>query len=152
MNWFKKAWERFRYVIEINGDQYLVRYRLFKRPAMFGWPERRYYLHHILRSDADREYHDHPWDFSSLVLWGSYREHRRTWDGEEGWIEMRPWLSFAKRKAGDLHRVELDRPCWTFVVTGPKEHNWGFVGSNNEWIHWEEYENNRHENEQAERH
>jgi hypothetical protein len=32
------------------------------------------YLHKIMRSDADRELHDHPWAFASLILWRGYHE------------------------------------------------------------------------------
>lgn len=32
------------------------------------------YIHKLLRSDADRCLHDHPWDFFSFVLKGSYVE------------------------------------------------------------------------------
>lgn len=33
-------------------------------------------LHHILLSDEDRDCHDHPWSFLSIILWGGYFEHR----------------------------------------------------------------------------
>jgi hypothetical protein len=35
-------------------------------------------LHHILRSDDDRDLHDHPWSFLSIVLKGGYWEHTPT--------------------------------------------------------------------------
>jgi|ERR1700722_3783114 len=43
------------------------------------------YLHYFHRSDAD-EFHDHPWNFASLILWRGYFEvttsgHRRYWPG-----------------------------------------------------------------------
>lgn len=31
-------------------------------------------LHHILRSDKGRDMHDHPMDFTTFILWGSYIE------------------------------------------------------------------------------
>lgn len=56
-----------------NGEPYLVRY--------FVWHDNKgpvkkshIYLHHIVASDPDREHHDHPWDFYSLMLWGGYWE------------------------------------------------------------------------------
>lgn len=33
-------------------------------------------FHRILRSDEGRDFHDHPWEFSSLILSGGYVEHR----------------------------------------------------------------------------
>lgn len=56
-----------------NADGYLARYFIWnnnkgevKKPHI--------YLHHILKSDPDREHHDHPWDFYSLILAGGYWE------------------------------------------------------------------------------
>jgi hypothetical protein len=34
------------------------------------------YLHHLLRSDYDRAFHDHPWGFVTFLISGSYTEHR----------------------------------------------------------------------------
>ena len=33
-------------------------------------------LHNILQSDEGRDHHDHPFDFTSLILRGGYVEHR----------------------------------------------------------------------------
>src|ERR1700728_4812444 len=51
-----------------DGDPYLDRLRLVQTP-WFG-----VYLHHIHRADRERDPHDHPWWFASLVLAGSYEE------------------------------------------------------------------------------
>lgn len=34
------------------------------------------YLHHFFRSDDDPDPHDHPWDFTSLILKGGYRDEQ----------------------------------------------------------------------------
>lgn len=85
-------------------------------------------LHHILRSDAAREPHDHSWDFTSLLLTGGY------WEVFEGSRWWRPQFSLVRRRAEDLHRVELARPVWTLVATGPERREWGF-SVNGERIH-----------------
>jgi hypothetical protein len=54
-----------------DGDVYMVR-RAFNTPL--GGVK----LHHILRSDDDRDLHDHPWSFLSIVLKGGYWEHTPT--------------------------------------------------------------------------
>lgn len=101
-------------------------------------------LHQIVRGDGDREMHDHPFAFLSLILWGGYFEHRPNprycgpvpgSDLSRGAFDatqqsVRRWhgpLSFVFRRAGDLHRLTLDRPAWTLVFRGPIRREWGFL-------------------------
>lgn len=85
------------------------------------------FLHRFHRSDDDDALHDHPWPFTSVILWGGYYEHtadragrvRRRWYG--------PGRVLA-RSAAHRHRVELPagRDCWTLVFRGPKAKSWSF--------------------------
>lgn len=91
-------------------------------------------LHRFHRSDADRELHDHPWAFVSLILWRGYieetpRGRRRKWPG---------MLLF--RPANWIHRVELlhGRPAWTLVLCAPRKRIWGFWLSG-QWEQWTHY-------------
>lgn len=90
-------------------------------------------FHHILRSDPDRDLHDHPWDFTSLLLSGSYVEVSGA--GER--LFVAPVVLV--RSAEFAHRLILeDGPVWSYVVTGPVRRRWGFhteVG----WMSWNEY-------------
>lgn len=52
-----------------TDDVYMTRYILFRSP-LFS-----IYIHQFLRSDRD-SYHDHPWNFWTYVVSGSYIEHR----------------------------------------------------------------------------
>ena len=54
--------------IELNGDVYMRRFYLQRSKQMSVR------VHHILRSDAGIDLHDHPWDFTSYVLKGAYTE------------------------------------------------------------------------------
>jgi hypothetical protein len=54
-----------------DGVPYMIRRAINTR---FGGVK----LHHILRSDDDRDLHDHPWSFLSIVLKGGYWEHTPT--------------------------------------------------------------------------
>ncbi len=136
----KAWWRRFRYVVELDGEPYLVRYRLIRTP----WGG--LYLHHILRSDKARHLHDHPFDFWTLIIWGSYEEFRPALR-EEGSTEVmrgsdpyrRSWLSLIRRRAEDLHRIELTRPCWTLFWRGPNRREWGF-DTEEGWVDWKAYE------------
>ena len=60
--------------IEVAGVAYMERFYL--RPG--GYDRR---LHHLLVSDPDRDMHDHPWDYTSVLLTGAYLE--RTPHSEE---------------------------------------------------------------------
>ena len=92
-------------------------------------------LHHILESDSDRDFHDHPFDFTSLILSSGYTEHR---PGQE----PKRWRmgQVVRRKAEDLHRLELEsgRPAWTVVLAGPIRRQWGFM-TDFGWVHWRQY-------------
>lgn len=116
--------------IYFGGSLYMRRWRFISTP-WFGVR-----LHHIVRSDNDRELHDHPFTFLSFILAGGYFEWRNRKDaplkvGEmklappdaEGWrkdisyIKMTSgqigrWYgpgSHVLRRAEDLHRLELKK-------------------------------------------
>lgn len=114
--------------VAIAGDVYMRRWRFFST----RWFSLR--VHQIMRSDADRELHDHPFAFLSLILRGGYVEHRA--DGSSRTCRA-PALVF--RRAETLHRLELlDGPTWTFVVTGPRRREWGFMTADG-WVTWEAF-------------
>lgn len=138
---------RFRAVISLEGSPYLTRYRLWPRPR---WS---YYLHHILRSDRDRNLHDHPFDFYTVILWGGYWEHtgheyeslnHATGQMEKRLHVVRKWRGVGtviKHWAEDAHRLELPpgRTAWTFFIRGPRRREWGFH-TDAGWVQWDEYE------------
>ena len=79
-------------------------------------------FHHILRSDVDRDLHDHPWPFVSLILDGTYLE--TTESGVKQYSEG----DLLIRSAETLHRLTLpESSVWTYVVTGPVQRTWGFM-------------------------
>jgi len=58
--------------ITTQGQVYLTRVHM---TPWDWWPfKTRIYLHIFSRPDEDRVFHDHPWDFRTLVLWGGYDE------------------------------------------------------------------------------
>lgn len=101
-------------------------------------------VHHIREPDADRDLHDHPFVFVSLVLRGWYVEERPL-DGEprphgaRTWITRRPG-SLAFRWAGDAHRITNVSPggVWTFVVALRVRDTWGFWTSDG-WVDWRDF-------------
>lgn len=91
------------------------------------------YIHKIYRSDDDPDPHDHPWDFRTWVLTGSYTNETWAWEPfPKVWGEgpgMRVRLAWADEKLGPgstrfrkrkhIHRVRLtdDKPAWTLIWT-----------------------------------
>ena len=125
-----KAWEFMtRFVIGTPGDEYLDRIRLVVTP----WFQ--IMLHRIYRPDRQRDLHDHPWWFLSILLWGAYKEV--TQDG----VRRCRWWNF--KRTTDRHSItEVSRrPVWTLVITGPKRRTWGFwVDGGTRFVQWKEYE------------
>lgn len=105
------------------GEPYLVRWRLI----WTRWFS--LYVHHILRSDEDRELHDHPWSFLTFIVSGGYTEIT-----PKGATFQRPG-QLLHRPAPWPHRLVLDNPAWTIVFVGPRKRRWGFHTPTG-WIHW----------------
>lgn len=78
-------------------------------------------LHHWLAPDDDRAHHDHPWRFTTFVLWGGYTD-----DSPAGDEHLRA-PAIRRRTAEHRHTVRPDPGgAWTIVVTGPRIRTWGF--------------------------
>lgn len=123
--------------IYFQGDLYMRRWRIGSK----NWPGLR--LHHIVRSDADRELHDHPFWFLSIMLWGSYTEYREGngFDAEHVATTYRaPCILF--RRATTLHRLELKASVWTLVLRGAYKREWGFMTLRG-WVHWRNFTFNK---------
>jgi hypothetical protein len=133
----------------------------YMRRYIFKHPRGTVRLHNIRQSDEGRDFHDHPWEFTSLILWGGYVEHRPGCDCAE---YIAPWIkafwkypngacryygpgSIVRVRAEDFHRLELvNGPAWTLVVTGPYRRNWGFQ-TRDGWICHEDYHRSYYQRE-----
>lgn len=139
----------------IGEPPYLKRWFITKWSDDSHWMKRlrlpNIYLHQMLRSDAERELHDHPWSNLSIVLWGGYIEHTFAYTPTEG-APLPPVIrkrrrpgSIVFRSAELAHKLELRRrcgaggpgsvndifygedvPCWTLFFTWRKRREWGF--------------------------
>lgn len=95
----------------------MIRYYLLKTP----WFE--LYLHQFMDTD-DPLYHDHPWNFYTLIVRGGYHEEMP---------QSSRLLSPGRliyRRADHIHRVvipdTLRGKVWTLVLTGRRFHAWRF--------------------------
>lgn len=114
-------------------------------------------LHKFVSSD-DSCMHDHPWWFISIVLRGGYWDVTQITAPKEGhaqWVKkiFKGPGSLMFRKPLHLHRVELHeewiqrtpeskvltyKPCWTLVINGPDQREWGFM-TRTGWIEWKKF-------------
>lgn len=122
-------------------EPYLIRYYLFLKDRK-NFPFN-ITLHKILKSD-DPILHDHPWDFSTIILKGGYYEVTPKYnnDGElEGtYTKWKGPGSIIRHKATDLHYLLLidEAPCTTLFFMGAQKRDWGFF-SKNKWTLWSEF-------------
>jgi hypothetical protein len=96
------------------------------------------FLHRFLRSDEDREFHDHMWSGRSVILDGAYREEKTHVVTNNGIryrtpIEVHTYDRWSMNtiRTGDFHRVDLLTPeVWTLFIVGPKvQDDWGFLNT-----------------------
>lgn len=82
-------------------------------------------LHWWRGSDDQRCFHDHPWWFVSLILWGGYTEHS---EDQEGLTHRSYGVgNMLIRNAEWRHSVEVGpRGAITLMITGPERRQWGF--------------------------
>lgn len=102
-------------------------------------------VHHILRSDHDRAFHDHPWPYVTVILKGGYTEIAPVYDASGLYIgNKRTWYgpgSILFRRAKSQHRLELweVETCWTLFITFGKAQAWGFFPNPHYKIRWQDY-------------
>jgi hypothetical protein len=84
----------------------------------FGYSIR---VHHWIRSDDKRFFHDHPWNFLTIVLRGSYTDVSPS--GSQLCKSVRGYY----RKAEHKHYVTVPKGgAWTFMFCGRPKRKWGF--------------------------
>lgn len=138
------AWALWKRMVIRNrfGVPYLERLRIIDTP-WFG-----VYVHHIKGPDPQPDPHDHPWNFTSIVLAGGYTEQVWRRENLNLWrVYSRRWncLSVHKMRAeGMAHRImECEPHTLSLIVRGRRRREWGFWTINNEsaegWTHWKDY-------------
>lgn len=118
-----------------NGEPYIDRFRIVMTPFAS------LYIHHIHKSDEDRDLHDHPAGFISWILRGGYVE--RIADVRAPtitWVRSRARWSLHRHPLQLCHRIEVIAPrTVTLVLTGRRRQNWGFYTPSG-YVSWERYE------------
>jgi len=110
---------------------YLYRWTLI----LFGFTVR---LHHWLRSDENRYFHDHACDLISIIIKGGYYNVVPASDDDLDTrhgrkikaTAFRPWFAKATKK----HYLEIPPGgAWTLLFQGRPYHKWGFYVNNHKW-------------------
>lgn len=124
-------------------DGYMNRYWILPfTPWLFDMGIR---IHHILRSDKDDCFHDHPWSFVTIILKGGYTEVTPLWDDSRLYIgEKRTWYgpgSVLFRSYKHWHRLEIEhgKDCWTLFTSFKKRQKWGFLTKPANKTYYREY-------------
>jgi hypothetical protein len=149
-----RHWRPFMEVIGRGKPSYMIRFHL----TPWGWWRwRRLYLHILGRPDADREYHDHPWSFWTIILFGGYTETSHVLH-ETGRLsptgrfkkDRLGFLSIRYRPATHAHlitKLHTRRVVTLVLRDNEKAREWGFwkhddrlpMDTGWSWIPWRQY-------------
>jgi hypothetical protein len=128
---FKNFQIRWKEPLGLPEYPYLYRWMII----FFGYSIR---LHHWLRSDDNRYFHDHSCDLISTIIKGYYYNVRpadpANPDVKNRLVRkaraFRPW----KAKATDKHYLRIPKTgAWTILLQGRPYHKWGFYVNNHKW-------------------
>lgn len=126
-----------------NGLKYLTRLRIVQTP-WFG-----VYLHDLYEPDSDSDPHDHPWDFTSFIVKGSYLEV--VYPAPHVTLEInykRHWHQFSHHRMlrEQAHRIlKVEPGTKSLIFVGRRSRNWGFFTEMG-WMSWQDYEAAKREN------
>lgn len=130
-------------IVSKTGELHFRRWRLLQTP-LFGL-----YVHNILKSDEDKDPHDHPWWFVTLVLAGGYFEDRVSIYGDAKSHHVHDRWSVASCRTTEFHKIRLMGPTWTLVLTGPRIHDlWGYLTPLG-WVDHKTYRRKKNEIERS---
>jgi hypothetical protein len=119
-----------------SGKLHFRRWQILKTRWFSIW------IHCIYAPDEDKHLHNHPWDFKSMVIKGSYLE-----ETENGNI-FQKFGKFNSRNGDDFHKIlklNTEKVYSLFFVTPPKR-EWGYK-VDGKFIQHEEYRKLKHLNQ-----
>lgn len=120
-----------RHIPACDGGIYLTRITLLRA---FGGK----LMINVFRKSDERELHDHPWNFWSLIIWRGYIETRAfQGDYASSTITDRVFPGMIlRRRTWDTHRVQLvnNKPAVSLVWRGPHRRDWGFHTPDQGWV------------------
>lgn len=135
LNKLALKWKHFDINKTVDGKQVLYLRRWFIwRCKYFN-----VFLHYIPQPDNDRDPHDHPWTFISVLLHGGYTEEVFNASRELRAVNERSAPSIGYRPGQTVHYITAVKPYTvTLVLTSDYFREWGFVTTKG-WIQWRKY-------------
>lgn len=117
-----------------NGVPFLYRYHLFT----FGNDGPGMCLHHFVKSDPDRGFHDHPWSKAvSFILCGGYEERIYDEKDSKGYktYYRNRWNFNHLDGVKNFHRVMLEegKDAWTIFAFRSRSKTWGMIDLKGEY-------------------
>lgn len=122
---------RWKEPLGLKECPYLYRWTII----IFGYTIR---LHHWLRSDDNRYFHDHACDLISMIIKGYYyniipKDNDHLDVNNSIRIKAKPWKPW-KAKATSKHYLEIPKGgAWTILLQGKPYHKWGFYVNDHKW-------------------
>ncbi len=121
-----------------KGEVYFRRYGI--KTPWFG-----IYLHYIYKADEEKHMHDHPWDYVSIMLKGSYCEQMpktidKPWEfenifpGEIHRNKAEHTHRLAKLCVNNIPSYEYTPPVITLFLTGRERRMWGYTLEDGTWV------------------
>ena len=135
----------YSHLFHSDGSPYMSRWWLMPKWMLgrdeFGeyfphdWMPIKIRLHHIHTADYERDLHDHPADYRTLLIKGWYDEEDIFGDRQEFYAgESR------KARAETFHRIKFVGlgGTWTIFIMWKKRLRWGFLVDGHK-IYWKDY-------------
>ena len=114
----------------------------FQRWRILWTPWFAIYIHRILKSDEDKHPHNHPWNFRTFILSGSYTEEWYNAETEEYGKQILTRDDSTYRGFEIFHKIEIYQPVTTLVCTGQHWNRWGYW-VNGKFVEQSEYRENK---------
>ena len=131
-----KPYKKFGKIFQIRWKEplgnpecpYLYRWTLI----LFGFSIR---LHHWIKSDDRRFFHDHSCNFISIILKGKYKNVIPDLSSPEGKKEIKvKAISWWKSNALQKHYLDIPKEgAWTILLCGRPYQKWGFFVNGHKW-------------------
>jgi hypothetical protein len=110
----------------IKESPYLIRWTL----VIFGYTIR---LHHWIKSDDKRFFHDHACDLISIIIKGYYYNVMPDENGLPVKHLATAW-KIRRMKATQLHYLDIPNGgAWTILLCGRPYQKWGFIVNGHKW-------------------
>ena len=121
-NQFGKLFQiRWKEKLGLPECPYLYRWTLI----FFGYSIR---LHHWIKSDDRRFFHDHSCNLISMIIKGTYKNVTPA-----GTFQVKAWRP-RLMKATQRHYLDIPKEgAWTIILCGRPYHKWGFYVKDHKW-------------------